>query len=173
MSEKDEKGDDDGREERVDGADEAPTPEEKPPSSSETPSGSTKRASSKPPSSSLPTPLDTVSTSASSWGWGYPAFARDFPRHPELDALVEAFARGDYRTVRERAPKLASDASDAKVKRAAETLRQRIEPDSSSKVLFLFAGLLLAFLTVWWVAHDGPSTDEKAAPTKSRALSTH
>ncbi len=119
-----------------------------------------------PRSSSVPTPLDAFASTEAAWG--YPAFARDFPRHAELDALVAAFTRGDYRTVRERAPKLAGSAVDADVKRAAETLRARIEPDGSSRVLFLLAGLLLAFLTGWWVSHDGPDAHEapKAAPTR-------
>lgn len=135
------------------------------------PSRST-RASAKPRSSSVPTPLDTFATVEAAWG--YPAFARDFPRHPELDELVAAFARGDYLTVRERAPKLASSTADAKIKRAAETLRERIEPDRSSKVLFLLAGLLLAFLTGWWVTHDGPAEERShLAPAASSSTHTH
>lgn len=102
----------------------------------------------------MPTPLDGFRVVETSWG--YPAFARDFPRHPELDELVAAFARGDYATVRERAPKLAASAKDARLRRAAETLRARIEPDPTSKVLLAFAALLLAFLTLYWVKHSGP-----------------
>lgn len=90
--------------------------------------------------------------------WGYPSFAKDFPANEELNRLVDAFARGDYATVRRDAPKLAASTDDAEVKKAAETLRERIEPDPASKLLFLFAALLLAFLTVWWVMHDGPSS---------------
>lgn len=88
--------------------------------------------------------------------WGDPSFAKDFPADPELQRLVEAFARGDYATVRADAPKLATSSEDDAVKQAAQMLRQRIEPDPTSRLLFLFAGLLLAFLTVWWVTHDGP-----------------
>ena len=100
--------------------------------------------------------------------WGFPHFARGFPRHAELDELVAAFARGDYATVREGAPKLAASTDDEDVKRAARLLRERIEPDPSSKTLFLFAAALLVFLTAWWVAHDGPegsgAPPVKAAP---------
>ncbi len=94
--------------------------------------------------------------------WGFPSFAKTFPRHPELDDLVGAFARGDYMAIRERAPRLAtsSDASD-EVKRAAEVLRARIEPDPTSRVLFLVAVALLVFLTTWWVMHDGPELGSK------------
>lgn len=111
-------------------------------------------------SSSKTTPPDTFASVEASWG--YPAFATDFPRHPELDALVAAFARGDYRTVRARAPKLAAVSTDESVKRAAELLRARIEPDPASKFLFLFAGALLAILTIWWVTHDGPDVSHLA-----------
>jgi hypothetical protein len=85
-----------------------------------------------------------------------PAFAESFPDHPELRELVDAFARGDYRTVRERAPALAASAVDEDVKRAALLLRERIEPDPTAKILFIVAAVLLVFLTAWWVAHDGP-----------------
>lgn len=91
--------------------------------------------------------------------WGHPAFAKDFPPDPELARLVSAFARGDYRAVRDGAPALAARTEDPEVKRAAELLRERIEPDPSSKLLFVFAALLLAFLAGFWVTHDGPNHD--------------
>jgi hypothetical protein len=106
------------------------------------------------PTGSRPTPLDTFAAVESSWG--YPAFARDFPRHPELDALVAAFARGDYHTVRERAPKLAkvaNEASDEGLERAALLLRQRIDPDPAAKTLFAIAAALIVVLTAWWIMH--------------------
>jgi len=94
--------------------------------------------------------------------WGFPRFAKDFPHHPELDALVAAFTRGDYATVREGAPKLAAETDDDEVKHAARILRERIEPDPTSKKLFLITAALLVFLTAWWIAHDGP--EGNAAP---------
>jgi hypothetical protein len=96
--------------------------------------------------------------------WGFPRFAKDFPPDAELDALVVAFTKGDYATVREGAPKLAARTEDEAVKRAAETLRARIEPDPGSRILFAFAAALLVFLTIWWVTHDGPP--EGVAPAK-------
>jgi len=96
--------------------------------------------------------------------WGTPAFAKDFPHDPALDALVLAFARGDYRTVRDEAPRLAAATTDADVKRAAELLRQRIEPDPTSRLLFVLAAVLLAFLATWWVTHDGPEGDGVPPP---------
>ena len=104
---------------------------------------------------------DAFATARSSWG--FPSFAKTFPRDPELDALVVAFTRGDYRSVRARAPELARTATDETVKRAALELRGRIEPDGSSKLLFLVAAALLVFLTAWWITHDGA---EETPPTK-------
>ncbi|MBX3191297.1 MAG: hypothetical protein KF819_30145 [Labilithrix sp.] len=101
-------------------------------------------------------PFDAVRSS-----WGFPAFARDFPRDPRLDALVTAFAGGNYAAVREGAPKLAAEADDPAIKRAATLLRARIEPDPSARVFFFLAAALLVFLSAWWIAHDGP---EGAAP---------
>jgi hypothetical protein len=112
--------------------------------------------------SSLPTPLDTFVVVEASWG--YPSFARGFPRHPELDPLVAAFARGDYRTVRDGAAKLAASATDDRVRQAARMLRERVEPDPTSKLLFLLAAGLLAFLTYWWVTHGGPDGEKAPAP---------
>ncbi len=99
--------------------------------------------------------------------WGFPRFAKDFPRNAELDALVAAFAAGDYATVRARAPKLASETNDDAVRQAARMLRERIEPDPTAKTLFLVTAALLAFLSAWWVTHDGPTGG--AAPSSTSA----
>ncbi len=118
-------------------------------------------AKKKPRAASLPTPLDSFATVESSWG--YPSFARNFPRHPDLDRMVAAFAEGDYGAVREGAAKILAGDGDDRLKRAAETLHIRMRPDPTTKILFAFAAGLLAFLTIWWVAHDGPAHDEKPA----------
>jgi hypothetical protein len=115
-------------------------------------------------------PEAPTAESAVSRDWGYPAFAKDFPRHPELDELVAAFSRGDFQAVRERAPKLAASSEDDAVKRAAQTLRERVEPDPTSKLLFLFAAALLAFLTGWWITHDGAEgSSPKPTPAAKHA----
>lgn len=88
--------------------------------------------------------------------WGYPAFARDFPPSPELDALVTAFSRGDYAKVRREAPAVAEKTEDPAVRDAARTLVQRTEADPLAKALFALTGLLLLLLSVYWVLHDGP-----------------
>lgn len=90
--------------------------------------------------------------------WGFPGFARDFPNDPELAALVTAFAAGDYATVRTGAPALAAKTEDEHVKRAAELLRARIEPDPTARVFFALTAALLVFLMTWWAMHDGPQS---------------
>ncbi|MDB4938865.1 MAG: hypothetical protein JWP87_5837 [Labilithrix sp.] len=97
--------------------------------------------------------------------WGFPAFARDFPNDPELAVLVAAFAEGDYATVRAGAPELAAKTTDEHVKRAAELLRARIEPDPTARVLFALTAALLVVLMGWWVTHDGPQ-NHAPAPAK-------
>jgi hypothetical protein len=96
---------------------------------------------------------ETSETSETKEDWGYPGFAKDFPPDPELEALVAAFARGDYLAVRERAPRLAESTTDEAVRKAARLLRQRIEPDPASRILFAIAAALLALLTTYWVLH--------------------
>ena len=96
--------------------------------------------------------------------WGFPAFAREFPNDPELAALVDAFAAGDYATVRTGAPALASKTTDEHVKRAAELLRARIEPDPTARVFFALTAALLVFLMTWWATHDGPQSHGPPKP---------
>ncbi len=80
-------------------------------------------------------------------------FARDFPRDPALDALVDAFEAGDYATVRDEAPRLAERADDPDVQKAALELRARLEPDPLAKSILIGSALLLAFLVVWFYTH--------------------
>ena len=96
--------------------------------------------------------------------WGFPSFARDFPNDPELGSLVAAFAAGDYAAVRKGAPALASKTTDEHVKRAAELLRSRIEPDPTSRLFFALTAALLVFLMAWWATHDGKRHAATATP---------
>jgi hypothetical protein len=84
---------------------------------------------------------------------GVPTFAQRFPRDETLDALLVAFDRGDYARVREDGGKLAKSAEDPAVKRAAEELLRRIEPDPLAKYMLFAACLLLTFFTVWYFSH--------------------
>lgn len=80
-----------------------------------------------------------------------PSFAHAFPRTPDLDALVEAFARGDYAAVRARAPALERSADDPAVREAARTLVERTRPEPTAVALLAIAALLLAVLGAWAV----------------------
>jgi len=92
-----------------------------------------------------------------------PAFAREFPPDPVLGALVEAFERGDYAHVRLGARTLAREAQDDAVRRAARELRARTEPDPLARLLFALTAVLLAFLTIYWVAnaHAPPAPEPR------------
>lgn len=88
--------------------------------------------------------------------WGFPAFARTFPRDPALDALVAAFADGNFARVREDAPGVIASSEHEDVRSSAALLLDRTRPDPRGRWLFAFAALLLAALTGWWILHDGP-----------------
>lgn len=72
---------------------------------------------------------------------------------PELRALMAAFDRGDYAHVRQEAPLLAARTKDPAVRRLAEDLGRRIEPDPISVYLVALAGVLLVFLAAWYWTH--------------------
>ena len=95
-----------------------------------------------------------------------PSFARDFPASPALDALVDAFSRGDYARVRAEAPRLEKSSDDEAVRAAARTLLERTRPDPLAVRLLVLTGVLLLVLTGWWVAHGKP-------PGGSTAPGTH
>jgi hypothetical protein len=86
-----------------------------------------------------------------------PRFARDFPDSPALDALVEAFARGDYARVRADGARLAESPHEKEsVRRAARALIERTGPDPLSASLLVIAGVLLAALWSYWTAYGKP-----------------
>jgi anti-sigma factor RsiW len=82
-----------------------------------------------------------------------PAFARSFPRDPELDALVAAFVRGDYARVRSDAPELARKTDDVEIRDAARQLRRRVDPDPMALLLVGLAALLLLVLSGYYWTH--------------------
>lgn len=89
-----------------------------------------------------------------------PPFARTYPSNTELDRLLAAFEAGDYASVREGAPRLASETRDEDVRRAALDLRGRIEPDLVSGALLLVALALAIFLGVHFLrtGHEHPAS---------------
>jgi hypothetical protein len=82
-----------------------------------------------------------------------PAFARTFPKSADLDALVEAFARGDYAQVRARGPALERSSDDPGIKRAARMLVERTRPEPLAVALLVIAIVLLAVLAIWAIVH--------------------
>ena len=85
-----------------------------------------------------------------------PSFAVDFPRSRELDALLDAFARGDYRRVRFEGALLERSTADESIKRAARILVERTQPDPLAVALLALAALLLIALAGWWIAYGKP-----------------
>jgi hypothetical protein len=84
-----------------------------------------------------------------------PSFAQNFPREPDLDATVDAFARGNYADVRARAPSLFASADPA-VARAARTLVERTTPDRGVVVLMGVTAVLLIVVASYWIAFGHP-----------------
>jgi hypothetical protein len=85
-----------------------------------------------------------------------PAFARTFPPSPDLEALVEAFARGDYARVRAQAPAIERASDDPRVKEAARMLVERTRPEPLAVALLVIATVLLAVLAIWAIIHGKP-----------------
>jgi hypothetical protein len=82
-----------------------------------------------------------------------PRFAKGFPSNRELDALLRAFAVGDYAHVRKEGRRLAAAAEDEEVKRAAEELVRRTNPDPLALGLLALTLLLLVVLSGYYWTH--------------------
>ena len=80
-----------------------------------------------------------------------PPFARDYPKGPEIDALLERFEAGDYAGVREHAKKLEGHDNE-ETRRAARDLVARTEPDPAMRWLFLGILLMILAVTGYWIA---------------------
>jgi hypothetical protein len=85
-----------------------------------------------------------------------PSFAESFPRHPDLDALLDAFVRGDYARVRLRAAHLIQSSKDPAVVRAAALVVERTSADPVAKLLLVIGALVIAVVGGWWIARGGP-----------------
>jgi hypothetical protein len=84
-----------------------------------------------------------------------PAFAREFPRDPELDALVAAFEQGNFARVRRGAKAIAASSAEEGVKRAAKLLAARTTADPLAAVLLALTAVLLLALSAFWITHNG------------------
>ena len=78
-----------------------------------------------------------------------PRFTEGYPQNDELDRLVDAFARGNHRLVRDEAEALAARTDDEAVAAAARDLRRRLAPDPMAYVLLGTTALLLVVLFTW------------------------
>ncbi len=84
-----------------------------------------------------------------------PRFLLNFPKDPALDDLVDAYERGNFKYVRANATQLILETKDPEVKRAAEQLRKRIDPDPLVVTMLAIAIGLFSFLVVWaYALHD-------------------
>lgn len=81
-----------------------------------------------------------------------PPFARDYPKDPEIDALLALFEAGDYGGLRERARSV--DSKDEKVRAAVQDLIARTEPDPAMRWIFLGILALLLVVTAYWLTRS-------------------
>ena len=97
-----------------------------------------------------------------------PAFSQEFPRTSELDALVDAFAAGDYARVRKEALRLAETAPEGEVRRAARTLLERTKPDPVAVWLVALTAGLLVIVSVYWMGHSTPPDGARGSGSPTR-----
>jgi hypothetical protein len=82
-----------------------------------------------------------------------PRFARNWPKHPELDRLLAAFEAGNFGLVREEAPALIRTTDDKDIKAKAMELRRRIEPTPTAMYLWALGVALVVFLYGYFLQH--------------------
>ncbi|MGA2447728.1 MAG: hypothetical protein ABTD50_03530 [Polyangiaceae bacterium] len=96
------------------------------------------------------------------------AFAQKFPRDSRLDALVDAFASGNYAAVREQAPALVSG-PDPAIASAARTLLERTTSDRNAVALVGMTSVLLVVISWYWIVHGHPPDAVVTAPPHAPA----
>lgn len=83
-----------------------------------------------------------------------PAFLLRFPEDPALEPVIAAFEAGNYAEVRKAAQKLSEEGATPEVRRAAEELLRRIEPDPLMKLFLVVAiALLLVVVAYGYLGH--------------------
>jgi hypothetical protein len=75
---------------------------------------------------------------------------------PDLDAMAEAFDRGDYAGVRRLAQRVEAGKGDDEVKQAARAILERTKTDPLAIWLLGITAVLLVTLTAWWWRFNGP-----------------
>jgi hypothetical protein len=96
-----------------------------------------------------------------------PAFAKDFPRDPALDRLVDLFEQGNYAAVRKEAPAVLAATDDADVRAAVKEIQRRIEPEPLAVGLVAIAAVLLVILAGWYWTHPHEAAVPQPAPVSS------
>jgi hypothetical protein len=76
------------------------------------------------------------------------------PRDPQIVHLEDAFARGDYRAVRDGEKAIATGEATPALRKAARAIAARTEPHPLAKYMFLLVALLLALLSFYWFAES-------------------
>ncbi len=84
---------------------------------------------------------------------GRPAFAAAYPRDAELDRLVAAFERGNFRLVRGSVEALADSTEDDSVRTAALDLRRRLNPDPTAVYLLMLGTALVLILYAYYALY--------------------
>lgn len=93
-----------------------------------------------------------------------PAFAKDFPRDPELDRVLALFEQGNYAAVRVAAAELVARSKDDRIRAAAKQILDRLKPDPLALYLVGIAAALLVILAGWYWTH--PHEAPPASPTQ-------
>jgi hypothetical protein len=111
-----------------------------------------------PPESSAPKPPEAPAERPrlNAQGEDRPGFLLEFPHDPALEPLIEAFEAGNYARLRQQAPDVVKNAADPEVRRAAEELLERIEPDPLVKLLLAVAIALFLFVVAWVYLKQAP-----------------
>lgn len=86
-----------------------------------------------------------------------PAFAKDFPEDPRLDALVALFEQGNYQKVRREAAALLKATDDKAIHAAVAEILKRLQPDPLALYLLAISAALLAILAGWYWTQTSPS----------------
>jgi len=77
-----------------------------------------------------------------------PPFARDYPKDPEIEALLALFEAGDYGGMRARAKQLKSEDQDVQL--AVRDLVAHTEPDPAMRWIFLgILAVVLGVMAYW------------------------
>lgn len=93
-----------------------------------------------------------------------PAFAKDFPQDPRLDALLALFEQGNYQKVRREAEALLKSTDDQAILAAVAEIKKRLQPDPLALYLLALSAALLAILAGYYWSQPSPPAARGQAP---------